>query len=236
MSEKLLNACAEGNFKHVKKLLNQGKFLKKIKNFFIHQPSYIDINYKDKDEKNALIFACANGHLDVVKYLLTSKDLIEHANINQTDKYDNNVLIYACAYGYLDIVKYLLTSKDLIEHVNIAHCSKTGDNCLIKAAEEGHLEIVEYLLTSKDLKEYPNLYHKNQVHWDVFFCACKNDRINIAQYLLLEHHYKVDDKIINWLNLWQKTEILEIIKIRDLHNKLNSNVPENNKMINKRKI
>ena len=83
------------------------------------------INTKDKNKYKTLtqkklnkvfINSCQKGHLEIVKYLLTSPELKEHANIHAQDDLGFRL---ACNYGHLEIVKYLLTSPDLKEHADI---------------------------------------------------------------------------------------------------------------------
>ena len=63
------------------------------------------INTKDKNKYKTLtpkqlnkvfIDSCENGYLEVVKYLLTSPDLKEHANIHADNDYGFR---WACARG-----------------------------------------------------------------------------------------------------------------------------------------
>ena len=72
------------------------------------------INTKDKNKYKTLtpkqlnkvfIDSCENGYLEVVKYLLTSPDLKEHADIHAR----NDVgFIGACRNGRLEVVKCLI--------------------------------------------------------------------------------------------------------------------------------
>jgi ankyrin repeat protein len=50
-------------------------------------------------------WACMNGQLEVVKYLLTSPDLKEHADIHAEDDWGFR---WACENGQLEIVKFLI--------------------------------------------------------------------------------------------------------------------------------
>lgn len=61
-------------------------------------------------------WACQNGDLDKVKYLLTSTDINVHADIHAQDDYGFRL---ACANGHLEVVKYLLTSPELKEYADI---------------------------------------------------------------------------------------------------------------------
>ena len=70
----------------------------------------------------SLVEACSYGHLDIVKYLLTSPDLKDHANIHEGD---DESLINACLNGHLEIVKYLLSSPELTEYADI-HANNNG--------------------------------------------------------------------------------------------------------------
>ena len=69
--------------------------------------------------------ACEHGDLDleVVRYLLTTKELGKNAEI----EYDNHVgFRVACSHGHFKIVKYLLTSDDLKKHSDITSKDNEG--------------------------------------------------------------------------------------------------------------
>ena len=105
--------------------------------------------YKKMNQKelnHELLKACINGKLEVVKYLLASPELKEHADIHYQNNYGWNALIYSCQYGRLDIVQYLLTSPELKEHANTHDKDNEGWNALIIACQYGILDIVKYLL------------------------------------------------------------------------------------------
>jgi hypothetical protein len=95
--------------------------------------------------------ACYSGNLELVKYLLTSKDLKTHVNIhtNYLGSDDYSLLI-SCQYGHLEIVKYLTSSPDLKEHVNI-HTNK--DRPLFLAYEKGFLDIVKYFIFDLNIEK-----------------------------------------------------------------------------------
>ncbi|XP_064387477.1 uncharacterized protein LOC135335830 isoform X4 [Halichondria panicea] len=86
-----------------------------------------------------LSLACANGHLDTVKYLVNE----HHCDPGTVNKAGDTPLSLACANaGHLDTVKYL---------VNEHHCdprstvNKAGDTPLSLAYKGGHWEVVKYL-------------------------------------------------------------------------------------------
>ena len=126
------------------------------------------INTKDKNKYKTLtlkqlnevfIDSCENGYLEVVKYLLTSPDLKEHADIHANNDYGFRL---ACQNGHLEIVKYLLTSADLKEHADI-HAQ--DDNGFRWACEKGHLEIVKFLILDMSIektKHIEDYLNKNQ--------------------------------------------------------------------------
>ena len=59
-------------------------------------------------EETPLHLACLDGHLDVVRYLLTSHD----ANLEATDNDGHDTSSLGLPEGHLDVVRYLLTSHD----------------------------------------------------------------------------------------------------------------------------
>ena len=101
------------------------------------------INTKDKNKYKTLtpkqlnevfISSCQKGHLEIVKYLLTSPDLKEHANIHA----DNDEgFIWACAYGQLEVVKYLIQDMSIEKTKHIEdYLNKNQDNKCVKEAIE----------------------------------------------------------------------------------------------------
>ena len=79
----------------------------------------------------AVRYASRNGHLDVVKYLVS-------VGANPTD--DNNYAVqYASQNGHLDVVRYLVSVG--------ADCT-ARDNCaILYASRNGHLDVVQYLVS-----------------------------------------------------------------------------------------
>ena len=121
------------------------------------------INTKDKNKYKTLtpkqlnevfIDSCEKGHLEIVKYLLTSPDLKEHADIHAKNDYGFR---WACEQGYLEVVKYLLTGTDLKEHANIHAQDDLGFRW---ACEQGYLEVIKYLIIDMniDKKNYIETY------------------------------------------------------------------------------
>lgn len=98
-------------------------------------------NYNQAQLDIAFMNACDDGNLSIVKCLLTSPDLKEHADIH-TD--DDCGLQWACENGHLKIVQYLLTSTELKEHANI----HARENLSFEWACQGLcFDIVKYLLS-----------------------------------------------------------------------------------------
>jgi hypothetical protein len=96
-----------------------------------------NINAVNERRETALMIACRNGHLNVVRYLVKKK-----ANINAVNKKRETILMIACIEGHLDVVRYLVEKvTDLSKPFYIA--------CGI-----GSVEIVQaFLKTNKITKE-----------------------------------------------------------------------------------
>ena len=182
----------------------------------------------NKQELNDKLLYIINlkGHLDVIKYILTSPDLKEHADINYKNIYGYNALMYACNNGNLEVVKYLLSSSDLKEHADIHDKDNNGTNSLMYACYHGNLELVKYLLNSSELKEHADINYKDNNGWNTLMLACYNGHLDVIEFLLIDMNMKIDNETIDWLHGDNdKKEIyhnvLDIIRIRDLHDKLN---------------
>ena len=83
----------------------------------------IDQELKEKYKKlnqeelnDQFIDACAQGQLEIIKYLLTSPKLKKHANIHDRNDWG---FIGACEQGRLEVVKYLIIDMNIDKTIHI---------------------------------------------------------------------------------------------------------------------
>ncbi len=117
----------------------------------------------------ALRYASENGHLQVIKYLISF-----NLTIDDIKSVNNYALIMASSNGHLKVVKYLIDKGLTIEDI------KSYDNYALRwASENGHLIVVKYLidkgLTIEDIKSYDNY---------AIYKAIKYGHIELGKYLL----------------------------------------------------
>ena len=78
------------------------------------------------------IDVCAQGHLEVVKYLLTSAELTEHADIHALNDLG---FIWACLDGRLEVIKYLIIDMNIEKTIHIEkYLNENKDNKTVKQA------------------------------------------------------------------------------------------------------
>ena len=130
-------------------------------------------------EKNShgnapLHFACSNGHLNIVKYLIEEK----HCN-KSCENYELwTPLHFACDDDHLDIVKYLIEDRE---------CNPSCENRnqytpLHDACRRGHLKVVMYLIEQAHCD--PSCKDKDCN--TPLLLACVNGELSIVQYLIEE--------------------------------------------------
>ena len=139
-NRQFFQASKDGDLENVKKMIRNGVNV----HFFVEEP---------------LCFAAQNGHLEVVKYLIS----------NGAHHHTNHALRWAAFYGHLEVVKYLVSKENDIH----ADDEKT----LRLAAYNGRLDIVKYLVEEcgADVHAY---YDDGALRW-----AVNNGHLDVVKYL-----------------------------------------------------
>ncbi|XP_046346164.2 ankyrin repeat domain-containing protein 50-like [Haliotis rufescens] len=87
---------------------------------------------------NVLHLACFNGHVDVVKYLLSQDTL----NVNSRGLMKRTPMMRAAEKGHKEVVE-LLVSKG----ADASLVDKSGNNILHLACQRGQMEVVKYIVS-----------------------------------------------------------------------------------------
>ncbi|KAJ3799079.1 ankyrin repeat-containing domain protein [Lentinula aff. detonsa] len=104
-----------------------------------------DINQLDDLGRSPLSLASLNGHIEVVKTLLSLEDL----DVNSTDKAGLSPLTHAASSGHLKIVRLLLEQPD----IQVWSVDYQGQNILTRVAKEGHARVLDLLLSHSGASE-----------------------------------------------------------------------------------
>ena len=124
----------------------------------------------------AFRWACGNGYLDVIKFLLTLEP--DHGRIN-IHAYNEEAFVSACQNGHLDVVKFLLTLEHNHGRIDI-HAA--DEHAFRRAAcHKGHLVVVKFLLTLEPDHGRIDIHTRNEY---AFRLACKNAHLDIVKFLL----------------------------------------------------
>jgi ankyrin repeat protein len=123
-SVSLRDACLENWFYAIDLLISKGNKINNIHMVIVAEHGYInlvkffnenwgnlsnDYNCYDYDKHNAIDLASANGHFEVVKYLVENRK--KYTKLNSKWMCTTRSIDYACEGGYLEIVKYLYSKK-----------------------------------------------------------------------------------------------------------------------------
>lgn len=173
-NRQLLTSAFFGDFKYIISAIDAGA----------------QVDLERRDGKSALIIACENGHLEILKYLHK-----KGAKIDITDSQKKSAFTYGCENGHLEVVKYL--------HQNGAKDQQDCVTGAMLASEKGDLEIVHYLhennlivdvLQNSDetLKISRNGIVKGDKIYNIYSCfgmGCVNGNIEIVDLLMKAYDF-----------------------------------------------
>lgn len=124
----------------------------------------IDINTKDRNGMTALMYACSNGWLKLVEFLIENG-----ADINMSDNENGETaLFYAVRHNFIDIVKFLL-SHGADENA----IDKKRQTVLRIAENKNMFEILNLLNINNDVKS-ETYFTKEYTYWDVVMAEFEN--------------------------------------------------------------
>ena len=131
----------------------------------------IDINFPDAFGQTPFYFACANGHIELVMYLLER----ENIDINRSS-YNGKTLFYiACERDQVEVIKYLIKIPSVNKHT----ASIYGTTPFEEAIMCGSSEVIKYFMEVGWFDPNIQKYAKA-----AFRIACLNGYLEIAKYLV----------------------------------------------------
>ena len=104
----------------------------------------VDPNIANKRGRTALMYACANGHREVIEHLLRTYDL----DLSLTDNDGSTALYYAAHGGHIEVINVLLSNYD--------YNQEEIERALTAACYGGHKELI------KELADKANNLTENQ--------------------------------------------------------------------------
>jgi ankyrin repeat protein len=104
---------------------------------------FININARDLKARSALIYACKDGHFEIVQFLCK----FEQIDVNLQDQFNWTSLIFAAKSGFKKIVEILL--QHITIDVNLL--TTFGWNALLHSIQTGHHEVVNLLLKIENI-------------------------------------------------------------------------------------
>lgn len=190
-----------------------------ITKYFLLDPQFknkIDIHYQAKHGENALMLACRNGDLEIVKLLIEEDINTENSRLlDKSYKNDMNAFLWACRSNNLEVVKYLVN----ISNYDFIHQKDDdGNTALFHAYYRNCSETIDYLI--KELKF--DIYEKNKDNKNIFHIAYKKKEEQWISDLLIKYDFIIDTDTQNWMEDNKDYFTYEVAKSISQQKKLNS--------------
>ncbi len=179
-------------------------------------------NLSSFDLENELANACEIGDIEVVKYLLTTNDLIR-PNIKANN---NRAVNLSCIYGYKDILEFLLLSEEINEHADMNPIMEYG---FTLACRRGHLNVVRFLTTDSRLSNKIDISINESA---AFRVAADSLIIDILEFFIFELNMEIKKEMVDFMKN-KKNELVEkMFKTREYQFMINFEL-KNNKIDSK---
>jgi len=173
------------------------KIANEKKHVLLQLPDKINVNFQLKDGRTALMFACCNDDLNVVKDLCD-----KGADVNLVEnEYKNSALFMSISKNKIDISKYLINNGANVNLLNIYN-----ENVLFWAVVHKNNELVE-LLCSKGCNI--NIFNNKGEH--PLFLAIKLKEYEIVKILI---KYKANLEMKE--NIYEDTPLLAAMKSEEI--------------------
>ena len=119
----------------------------------------VDPNIANYKGRTALMYACRNGHCEVVEHLLRTNDI----DLSLTDNDGSTALWHAAKGGYNEVINVLLSNYD--------YNQEEIERALTAACYGGHKEVIKELTDKANLTEYQKDIVTACISDDVTFVA-----------------------------------------------------------------
>lgn len=206
-------ACRVGNIEIIKLLIEKGACINcicsniitplimaskydhlEVVKFLLNNGAQINPNIANKykyNYKSALIYACEQGHLSIVKYFVQELK----CNINEKDINKKSIFMYACKNGNEALIQFMIKKG-----CNLTDEDISGNNALHYIVQsnvsQNKPEIMELLMNT-------NKYDLNQQNKDgetVLHIAIKFNNIQVFNYLIYHYEAKININILTFKN------------------------------------
>lgn len=182
-----------------------------------------------------LTVACRNNDMPIVKWLLTSELTKDIINI---DENNGEPLEEAILKNNIELLTYLISSPDVVKNADV-HIYE--DKIFIKACNLGHLEIVKLLLEYDNINPYSDNkeIHDKKINEKLesgFIETFYSSQAEVLEYFLFDLNLKPIASTHKYLEVFNEQQVEKLFgyfENRDLHEKLNSILP--NKTDSKKK-